>query len=817
MSSQALRLVQARARTIANCTSFAALFLSAPGAIAQTTSDSQDLAPVVIEQTKSAPKPKPKPQKTVKSTTPSSAKSSASTSTQSKPTNQSTQSYPQSAASEPALAQQDQATVPQSVGSTGLAVPANTATVTRQSIAPDIPATSDTVKILTRVPGVSAYQAGGLSSLPVLNGLADDRVKVVVGGVEVTSACANHMNPPLSYVPPSSIGSVEVTSGVTSVSKGGDSLGGTVLVERPDATFADIGEGVQAWGSVSSFYRSNGDGFGGSVIAAAATSNFSLRYDGSFVQSGDYDRGDGGDIVRSTDYKAWNHGVTLTARSEDDVLTIHGGLQRIPYQGFPNQRMDMGDPTGDILGNEAFEIDARYKRRLDFGLLEANAFYNHVKHYMNFLDDKGGSTPTTGMPMFTNSVEYGYGIKLEMPVSPTGVVRVGNELHMQDYDEWWNATCTDSMGGMGMGGMGGMSGMGCMMGPQTFWNINGGSRDRLGTFVEWENRWSRAWSTLIGARNDVVWMDTGDVQPYNPMPSMMNPDAQAALDFNAQDHSKTDVNFDATAMARFQPDAASTFELAYGRKTRSPNLYERYAWARGNMAMNMVGWFGDVNGYTGNLNLKPEIANTVSFTAGWHDPVRRAWAFKVTPYYTYVQDFIDVDTIGTVISGTSMFAKLQFANHDAQLAGVNVSGEMQLWNDHDFGAFALAGTLGYVYGERTDGGALYHMMPINARLTLMHQLGNWSNAVEFQLVGDKDRVDERRYEPTTPSYALVNMRTSYEWENVRLDLGVVNLFDKLYYDPLGGRDFADWKVEGGTIGPVPGMGRSFNAGLTVKF
>lgn len=784
MSRSSSRLPRASLNAFAICSSLAALVCSAP-ALAQDTSTASSLPPVIVQQ-KSAPKAKPK--KVVKPS------ASTQSSAQADGVDQQTSDPEQSTSS----AEVDRRLL-RGVGSSGLAVPANTATLTQQSFAPDLPATSDAATLLTKVPGASAYRAGGISSLPVLNGLNDERVKVIVGGVEVTSACANHMNPPLSYVPPGAIGSVEVTSGVTAVSKGGDSLGGTVIVERADPRFALPDQAVHTWGSVSSYYRSNGDGFGGTVLAEAATSTFSLRYDGSFAKSDNYDRGDDGGIVRSTEYKAWNHGMTLTARSDTDLIVVHGGLQRVPYQGFPNQRMDMGDTSGDILGNEAYQVDARHKKRLGFGLLETSAFYNHVQHYMNFLKDKGGSTPTTGMPMFTDSVEYGYGIKLEMPVSPTGVIRVGNELHMQDYDDWWNPTCS--------------GGMMCMMGPQTFWNINGGSRDRLGTFLEWENRWTRAWTSLLGVRNDIVWMDTGNVQPYSWTGMMNAADAAAATAFNARNHARTDVNFDATAMLRYEPDSSSTYELAYGRKTRSPNLYERYAWGRGNMAMNMVGWFGDVNGYTGNLDLDPEIANTVSFTAGWRDAFSRAWAFKVTPYYTYVQDFIDVDVIG----GTAPFAQLRFANHDAQLFGVNVSGETRLWQSPDAGAFGLAGTLGYVYGERIDGGALYHIMPINARLALTHELGNWSSAVELQLVDDKNRVDVRRYEPTTTGYALVNLRTAYEWENVRLDLGVQNLFDKLYYDPLGGRDFADWKATGGAIGPVPGMGRSFNAGVTVKF
>ena len=162
---------------------------------------------------------------------------------------------------------------------------------------------------------------------------------------------------------------------------------------------------------------------------------------------------------------------------------------------------------------------------------------------------------------------------------------------------------------------------------------------------------------------------------------------------------------------------------------------------------------------------------------------------------------------------------LRFANHDAQLYGVNVSGTRVVAQRRG-GALRPLWVLGYVNGENLDtGDNLYHMMPFNARLALTHRLGGWSNALEVALVSDKSDINELRHEPVTPGYALVNLRTSYEWENVRFDLGVENLFDKLYYPPLGGVDWADYKAAGamGRIAPVPGEGRSFNAGITLSF
>jgi iron complex outermembrane receptor protein len=77
----------------------------------------------------------------------------------------------------------------------------------------------------------------------------------------------------------------------------------------------------------------------------------------------------------------------------------------------------------------------------------------------------------------------------------------------------------------------------------------------------------------------------------------------------------------------------------------------------------------------------------------------------------------------------------------------------------------------------------------------------------------------------TPGYALVNLRASHSWEKVRLDFGIENVFDRLYYHPLGGAYLGQGTTmtvnavqtvpQWGT--PVPGMGRSIYTALNVQF
>jgi iron complex outermembrane receptor protein len=72
--------------------------------------------------------------------------------------------------------------------------------------------------MLADVPGVSLHDNGELATIPFLHGLGDERAKIVVDGMTVSSACPNHMNPTLSYVAPAQAAKLTVLAGITPVS-----------------------------------------------------------------------------------------------------------------------------------------------------------------------------------------------------------------------------------------------------------------------------------------------------------------------------------------------------------------------------------------------------------------------------------------------------------------------------------------------------------------------------------------------------------------------------------------------------------------------
>jgi iron complex outermembrane receptor protein len=663
---------------------------------------------------------------------------------------------------------------------------------------------SDTAGLLDGLPGIWIGTGGPASGLPSIRGLGDDRVLQLIDGIQTSSACPNHMNPPLSYISPQAVERIDVLAGITPVSKGGDSIGGTIEVASPSPIFAAAGQGYTYGGQLTAFYKSNANNLGTAAAVHAADDSYSLGATGSYAHAGDYRSGSGA-IVNSTSYETRDYSVTAAARGDAGQLTLRGGQQFVPFQAFPNQPMDM-------MNNHQSFLNGRYDGDFAWGKLNLTTFWNRVTHRM---DDVTADKLVTWMPMpmLTESTEVGYIAKAEIPLSTRDTIRIGNELHIQRLKDWWPATSSTLS----------------MMGPNDFININDGKRDRIGTHAEWEAKWTPQWTTLAGVRNDTVLMNAGAVEGYNTTTGGMAGAYQAeASAFNALNHHKTDFNFDATLLARFEADAMTTLEGGVARKTRSPSLYERYTWSSSPMTAAMVGWFGDGNAYVGNVGLKPEAAHTVSVSAGLHDDARQDWEIKLTPYATYVVDYINVDYVkkdtypnrgaGNANNNASV---LRFANHDAQLYGADLAARKIVLKDERLGKVGVGLVAGFVKGWQVNsGGGLYHMMPINGKLTIDHSLGGWSSALEIQGVDGKDTTDPLRRELRTPGYALVNLRGAYDWGWARLDAGIDNLFDKQYYSPMGGVSLGDWfnsNTYSSGYAPLAGMGRSFNAAVTVRF
>lgn len=671
--------------------------------------------------------------------------------------------------------------------------------------------TSDSAQLLATLPGVDVHGAGGVSGLPVLHGMADDRLLVRADGVTVPAACPNHMNSPLSYIDASRVASVKVFDGTAPVSAGGDNIGGVVVLDPAAPQFAEPGK-VLTRGLFGGYYRSNGNAAGAHASATVADDRVSLTYTGSIARANDYhaardfkpagsSTGRGwlaGDTVGSSAYRSENHQLALALRGARDLAEVKIDVQHAPYEGFPNQRMDM-------TGNNAYQLSTRYQHRYDWGNLDARFYHQYVRHSMQFGDDKQfvyGSY--AGMPMETASHTTGASLTAELPVLARDTLKLGSDVQHVRLDDWWPAA--GSTGGMG---------------PNTFWNLNNGQRNRLDAFGELDHVWSADWRSNLGMRLSTVRSDAGNVQGYNTTSTY----ATDAAAFNAGNRRRNDLNLDLSASLQF----ARRYELAFARKSRSPNLYERYAWSSMSMAAVMNNTAGDGNGYFGNPDLKPEVANTVSLKGHWADPSGERWSVDAAPYYSYVQNYIDAARCGTTLCGgtgnltaTTGYVTLQYVNQNAELYGADLNGKLALARQTGLGQFDLTGKLSYTRGRNlTTGDNLYNIMPLNARLALEQHQGVWRNTLELQLVSAKHNLSRVRNEVRTPGYALLNLRSHYQWHRLGVAFGIDNVFNRFYDDPLGGAYTGQGRTMSKSGIPwgvgVPGPARTFYTSFEYRF
>ncbi|MFN3912508.1 TonB-dependent receptor [Hyphomonas sp.] len=660
--------------------------------------------------------------------------------------------------------------------------------VPRADIETGLASTADPLMLISRQPGVEVQSNGGIASLPILRGLADDRVGVLIDGQAITGYCPNHMNSATSYINAARVERIVVTPTLSPVSLGGDNIAGIISVESRAPEFS--AGGIEYSGEVATRYRSVSNGVGASLQASLIGERFSLRYDAGWNKADNYKSGSG-DEVRSSLFESYEHTLLLAAQPAEDVLLwVRLGRQGVPYEGFPNQRMDLTDNTSD-------SVQLHAEGPAGPGKLVAEAAWRQVDHEMNFLSDKGG-TPTGGMPMITKGEDVSAKLSYDLETGAAGRVRLGAEVFQASMYDYWPAVAGS-----------------LMMSPLDYININDGERNRTALWAEWEANPAPHWSTLLGLRQERVEMDTGDVQPYSYM-AMNMADAAAATAFNAQDRAREDDNLDVTAKAVWTPGKNTMIEFGAAQKTRSPNLYERYAWGRGSMTSSMTNFTGDGAGYVGDINLEPEVARSLAATLDWTDGADNGRALKVSAWASKVDDYIDADQIGVLMAG---FPMLQFANHDAELFGFEAAGALPLAVTQT-GALRLTGSLAWTRGENTGtGDNLYNIVPLKGLLALENRKGVWTQALEVELVGEKDEVNALRHELVTPGYGLLHLRAGGELGPFRIEAAVENLLDHEYDLPLGGIAFGDYKY-GGRVGPfhqVAGPGRSFNLSVAYAF
>lgn len=240
---------------------------------------------------------------------------------------------------------------------------------------PDSSGLKDTASLLKRVPGANVNRNGPLTGIASYRGMFGNRINISVDGVNMKEVGSNSMDPPLSHIPAPLTEKLTVHQGISPVSSGIESFGGSMHVESKKGRFAK-GDSIETNGTSSIGYGSVDDGYYGAFLGTLANKNHKLYLSGS--------------DERGRDYKIKNKDRQRNTRYDREAFTVGYGYQRKGHKFGINYSNNNTGHTGtpalpmDIVYIRGGLYDANYAWDLGVGLkLRTNVFYQKMRHLMD--------------------------------------------------------------------------------------------------------------------------------------------------------------------------------------------------------------------------------------------------------------------------------------------------------------------------------------------------------------------------------------------------------------------------------------------------
>jgi iron complex outermembrane receptor protein len=663
----------------------------------------------------------------------------------------------------------------------------------------------DPADLLKYAPGAAVNKNGPLTGISQHRGMSGSRVNTLVDGLNVSPACPNWMDPPLSFIPARDLHEVVVDRGISPVSAGSETIGGTIRANRRQGSFG-TSERFEPHGIIGLGGRTVESGYDGDALLWLSNDRHRVQVSGTYLRGGDFDAGKSEEVV-PTQYRRWNVGVGYGFQE--------GSQKRSLSYSFDNTR-DTGVPAlpMDIRSVDAHTVEAHLENA--FGPLNVAARFHYIdgEHEMdNFsLRSPPRNIRGTEMRRLSKSTarDYAYDVRGALGLGG-GELRFGTDGWLPEYDA-------------------------DIFNPDDpifeIVNFDDVERNRLGLFGEWEGELVEDLGLAAGARYTWIGSDAGKVRATGLGPNQANADLLAAA-FNASDRSQRDHLFDLSAVLSLALSDAITLELGAARKQRAPSYQERYLW----LPLESTAGLADGRNYVGDVALGPETA--YHFDLGLNIVTRR---FYLTPrlFYKRVDDYIQ----GTPLDSGSAVAfrrtaanmvkglgfcqanpleptcvPLQFANLDAEFYGVDAAFGVAI-TDH----WRIDGTLSYVRGKRRDiSDDLYRIAPPNGILDLSYMGSNWSVTAEGEFFARQGHVSETNAERETGGYALMNLYGQYTFkDSLNIRAGVRNVFDSFYQNHLAGINRVTADGDGDPVDldlgeRLPGRGRSFFVRAEYRF
>jgi iron complex outermembrane recepter protein len=622
---------------------------------------------------------------------------------------------------------------------------------------------------LRTMPNVSAVRKGGTGLDPVIRGFKFSQLNIQLNtGQSIEGGCPNRMDPTMSHVEVEEIERIEVYKGPYAL-RYGATIGGVVNLittqARPYEKFEIHTKAILGW-------ESNWNGYSEHVAINGGNKFVFFRLSGGNKDYGNYYAANS-EMISSSFNKFYINGqLGFQPIKNHKVLFTYTNSQGrdVMYASLPmDERID---------NTHLFSFDYHAKDLTPkFKSLDAKIYSSKVNHTM---DNKNRSfSDTVAAISFLDPFVIGDRLEAEFRFNENSRLFIG-----QDYKNTTKSgDRTKNMIAQPPNALGQFP-----IPIDVIWN--NAEINNVGFFTQYDYK-NANWGFMGAARIDMNQATSDSILIKHPMMGVIYQYGEDSIET-----SQTNFSFSAAVTKYFSEKLS--LSLALGRSMRSPDMTERF------IILLPVGF--DKFDYLGNPTLLPETNNEVDLTLKYS--CEKLGGIEINAFYAIVNNYITSrlvpPSVQKPLSSTVMGVKEFYNAEQATFMGFELAyatpSDLK-WGLKISAAYTMA-TLDEALKHVTDSlGAIIDdeiitddplieipPMELNASIHYKFLEGKLIPRVNFRYVAEQSRVSDAFYEESTPGFYILDMGLSYKYnENMRVNMGVNNLFNELYYEHLNRR------------------------------
>ncbi len=617
--------------------------------------------------------------------------------------------------------------------------------------------------------GFSIIKRGGYAMEPVFRSFKYEQLNLIYdGGVVISGACPNRMDPASTQISPAEIDRIELVKGPYSV-RFGQTMGGliNIITNKPSSS-----DEFKIKGELEGGYEVNGNGITGRGAIAAVGKKYDISLQGGAITFDDYKNGDGETVPSS--FKTYNYatkiGFNPTANQRLQLSWRQSFGKDIKHASLP---MDSPKDNSSILS-------------MDYGVrnigdklssINAKAYYTYVDHLMTNEDRPSFKAVDAQSPVNSST----YGGKFELGISPSNksIVFVGMDLRSVAKDGVRNRIVKIMNGNP-------------LDPPKEFTDLiwQDSWLHDLGLFAEANLLLNESWGLLVAGRLDYVKSGADNPAPdFEELYGEINPDAE--------------LNTSLTTSINYNFGENGLLQLSLGRGQRAAELLERYI---NHFTVGM-----DAYEYVGNPDLKSEVNNQADLTL---KNINGKFIWSANIFYSnmknYITAIVDESLPRKYMPGMEPLYAKRF---------INIDRSWQTGFDMEIGySFAkdFSGMLGafYTHAQNVDfDEPLAEIPPLTGLLSIKYEKEKYWTEFKGRFVAEQDRVSESFNESETPGFNVFDLMAGYSpIKNIDINFALKNMLNTNYFEHLS-RPYQNQSETGMFYEP----GRSLRIGLKLQF